>query len=77
MLYVDTVQAKYHGGVKAKEVYVYTPKKRKKIFGESAMSEFRSGGEIKHKTLDTLCRLLDCKIEDVIEYIPDTPTDKP
>ena len=26
---------------------------------------------VKTTTLDSLCRILDCKIEDIIEYIPD------
>ncbi len=26
---------------------------------------------IKTSTLDALCRILDCKIEDIIEYVPD------
>ncbi len=26
---------------------------------------------IKTTTLDTLCRILNCRIEDIIEYIPD------
>ncbi len=30
--------------------------------------------DVKH--LDSICRVLDCKIEDVLEYIPDQKTKK-
>lgn len=28
---------------------------------------------IKSITIDNLCRILDCKVEDIMEYVPDEP----
>lgn len=42
-----------------------------KIFGESNMTDFRRQAEIPYKTLNRLCAILHCRIEDVIEYVPD------
>lgn len=41
-----------------------------KEFGISSgqLDRIRKGGNINLFTLDTLCRILDCRVEDVIEY---------
>lgn len=46
------------------------------IIGEQTLQVIRSQGTIPYKTLDKLCALLGCKIEDIIEYVPDPSTDK-
>ncbi len=42
-------------------------------FGISSgqLDRIRKGDNINMYTLDTLCRILDCAVEDVIEYKPD------
>ena len=55
--------------------YSSTRLRREKLFGESAMHEMRRQGEIKHQTLNQICKLLNCRIEDIIEYVPDDPQD--
>lgn len=49
--------------------------RKEKILGERTMQEIRSQGTIPYKTLDRLCFMLDCRIEDVIEYVPDAHDD--
>ena len=43
------------------------------LLGEKTMQEIRNQAEIPNKTLNRICQILDCKISDVIEYIPDPP----
>ena len=28
---------------------------------------------IRFSTLEAICRVLDCRVEDILEYVPDTP----
>jgi len=41
-------------------------------FSSGQLDRIRKGENINVYTLDTLCRILECKIEDIIEYIPET-----
>ena len=41
-------------------------------FSSGQLDRIRKGGNINIYTLDTLCRILDCRIEDIVEYIPET-----
>ena len=45
--------------------------RQEKIIGEATLTQIRSGEVVYGKTLDTLCRLLDCQPGDIIEYIPE------
>ncbi len=47
-----------------------------KIFGEATMSKFRKQEYYNFENLDILCRLLECQLADLIEYVPDVPLDK-
>lgn len=47
------------------------------IFGQSTMTKFnKSDTNITLKNIDVLCQILNCQPSDLIEYIPDTYTDK-
>ncbi|MBR4960395.1 MAG: helix-turn-helix transcriptional regulator [Clostridia bacterium] len=35
------------------------------------LNTLRKNGNVTVYTLDTLCRILNCRIEDIVEYIPD------
>ena len=35
------------------------------------LDRFRKNGTVSTYTLDTLCRVLGCGVEDIIEYVPD------
>jgi len=41
-------------------------------FSTGQLDRLRKNGNINSYTLDTLCKILDCKLEDIAEYIPDT-----
>ena len=41
-------------------------------FSSGQLDRIRKGENINLYTLDTLCRILDCRIEDIVEYIPET-----
>lgn len=42
-----------------------------KLLGESYMTQLRRGDLVSWKTIDTLCRLLDCQVGDLVEYVPE------
>lgn len=39
----------------------------------SLLDRLRKNMNIELFTIDKLCSILDCRIEDIVEYIPDTP----
>ena len=41
-------------------------------FSSGQLDRIRKGENINMYTLDTLCRILDCAVEDIIEYKPET-----
>lgn len=49
--------------------------RKDKIFGEATMTKFRKKEHINFDNLNILCSLLDCQPGDIIEYVPDTPSE--
>ena len=45
--------------------------RKEKIWGEATMQKFRTGGLPSWNELDTICKLTNSKIEDLVEYVPD------
>lgn len=45
--------------------------RNEKILGESYLQRIRKGELISWNALDVICTLLQCRIEDVIEHIPE------
>ena len=46
--------------------------RQEKIIGQGTLTKLKAGtGGIDAKTLDKLCRLLDCQPGDLMEYVPD------
>ena len=41
--------------------------------GNSTVQRIQKNMPVSTNTLDMLCKLLDCKLQDVAEYIPDEP----
>lgn len=39
----------------------------------STIRRMKAGDSVSTNTLDTLCKLLNCTVSDIIEYIPDEP----
>lgn len=44
------------------------------IIGQSSMTKLRKGEIVGIKTLETLCNLLDCRIEDIIDTVDTVDT---
>lgn len=49
--------------------YNSTKIRREKLIGEAMIQKLRHGELVSWKTIDTVCRLLDCQPGDLIEYI--------
>lgn len=43
--------------------------RKEKIIGESTLQKLREGKPIDFKTLETICKLLECQPGDIIEYV--------
>ena len=56
-----------------KEVGYTTYQIRKnKLLSESTVQKLREGKPISWENIETLCKLLNCQPNDIIEYIPDS-----
>ena len=42
----------------------------------STVRRLKAGESVSTNTLDALCKLLNCRMEDIIEYLPDDPEEK-
>lgn len=51
--------------------YSTTRIRNEKLIGQSYLQQIRHGILVSWKTLETICKLLDCQPGDLIEYIPD------
>lgn len=51
--------------------YSSTRIREEKKIGQSYLQQIRHGELVSWKTIDTLCKLLDCQPGDIVEYIPD------
>lgn len=49
--------------------YSSTRLRNEKIMGESYMQQLRRGEIVSWKTIDTICKLLQCQPGDIIEYV--------
>lgn len=49
--------------------YSSTRLRNEKIMGESYMTQLRRGEMVSWKTIETICRLLNCQPGDIIEYV--------
>ena len=45
-------------------------------FSAGQIGRLKKNMHVSTHTLETLCRLLDCRIEDIVEYAADEPTEK-
>jgi putative transcriptional regulator len=53
---------------KSKESW-YTLTKKHNI-SSGTLSRIKNGKDISTKTLNDLCRILDCRVEEILQYIP-------
>ena len=48
-----------------------------KILSEGTVQSIRENKPVSLKTIDAICQILDCKIEDIVEIVPDNKKDIP
>ena len=51
--------------------YSSTRIREEKLIGQSYLQQLRHGELVSWKTLDTICKLLDCQPGDIVEYVSD------
>ena len=44
--------------------------RNEKLIGQSYLTQLRHGELVSWKTIETVCKLLDCQPGDILEYIP-------
>lgn len=49
---------------------------KEKILGQETVSKIRYGKPINIRTIDTICKLLDCQPGEILEYRKDEVTEK-
>lgn len=59
---IDVLEALKNAG------YSSTRLRKEKLMGESYMTQLRRGEMVSWKTIETICRLLNCQPGDLIEY---------
>lgn len=50
--------------------------RKDKLIPEGSLQNIREGKLVNLKTIDTICRLSGCPVEDLIEYVPDEKSTK-
>ena len=53
-----------------RKITSYTIRKDK-VIGQASWKKIHEGGHVDTRTLDALCKYLNCQPGDIIEYIPD------
>lgn len=56
-----------------KGVTSYTITKKDKIIGQATWKKIHENGHIDTRTIETLCKYLNCQPGDILEYVPDEP----
>ena len=49
--------------------YSTTRIREEKLIGQAYLQQLRHGELVSWKTIDTLCRLLECNVGDIVEYV--------
>lgn len=60
-----------------KNVTSYTITKKQKIIGQSTWKKIHENGHIDTRTIEALCKYLNCQPGDILEFIPDDEPNKP
>lgn len=59
-----------------KNVTSYTITKKQKIIGQSTWKKIHENGHIDTRTIEALCKYLNCQPGDILEFIPDDEPDE-
>ena len=62
---IDILSALKEKGYSSKRI------RDEKLIGQSYLQQIRHGELVSWKTIDTLCKLLECQPADLIEYVED------
>lgn len=54
-----------------KGITSYTITKKDKIIGQATWKKIHESGHIDTRTIETLCKYLNCQPGDILEYVPD------
>ena len=54
-----------------KGITSYTITKKQKIIGQSTWKKIHENGHIDTRTIEALCKYLNCQPGDIMEYVPD------
>lgn len=54
-----------------KGITSYTLTKKDKIIGQATWKNINEGRHIDTRTIETLCKYLNCQPGDILEYVPD------
>ena len=54
-----------------KKGYSSTRIRNEKLIGQSYLQQIRHGELVSWKTVDTLCKILECNVGDLFEYVED------
>ena len=54
-----------------KKGYTQNRIREEKLIGQSYLTQLRHGELVSWKTLDTICKLLECQPGDIMEYVPE------
>ena len=55
--------------------YTSTRIREEKLIGQSYLQQIRHNELVSWKTIDTLCRLLNCQVGDLVEYVAEDTTE--
>ncbi len=58
---------------KEKGITSYTITKKDKIMGQATWKNIHDGKHIDTRTIEALCKYLNCQPGDILEYVPDEP----
>ncbi len=50
--------------------------RQENLFSQAPLTKMKNGGNIDTRTLERICAVLKCQPGDIMEYVPDNPTDK-
>ena len=57
--------------LKEKNISTYAIVEKHKIYS-STLTRMRNNKYLSLRTVEDLCKILDCRIEDIVEYMPDS-----
>ena len=62
---IDIIQALKNAGYNSNRI------RKEKIMGQATLQQLRNGELVSWKTIETICKLLNCQPGDIIEYVED------